>query len=671
MAPASGMSITLPRNFAPMGLDGVDEPKTPDQTFAELPLPPPPHHSTLRVRRPRINMDNFIGRNNALPATLFASDIPIPSIEVPRPTATARPAWHHSMTEPSPSEKLRSSSYRYGLFPRTPPAQTKPAQEGMEAIVWDRQRSSSTCSTRSDSSFDSGTSFTSRPTSFGGSATSPECDTQDPFFPRTFNVIPATPTKQRISLSQQALSTSLRVRWTIEMDNHLWNVYQMYLADPTITPFKAAPGVIPPLGVCNRVARVARRTWSKATKVPHQMVKRYNFRDVMDDLYAVRDKTPRLSDASLHPKETPQSIRQHTSRNQFPDKNITRRRFKELCRQKFSITPHYQRLRESRSPSPFTDQFSVHASKPRTSRAVSRQSSTSYTTRDLGVALVASSGLTGPLAQLTGDSPPPQSDEWFNTPVVSSTQKDSSPPAGLGINSGGLFPPSSVPRLASPFTYNTWNGPTRPRRDPLPNINHYETISATGQRLLSPVRLEILANAHKRRAQHQLEEEVSPSGSAIGNQNARKEIVFTGAGDISQRRIRLRSRGATLGSSFDNRDRLNSLFSPPPPPSPTEAHGIAALGPSSTVEAGLPPSRFIGGLVAPDQDDRHKRLGSPFELEASKRSNRTKTPRHVPSLSDPFMSVSNPFASPSNSQSIGERLATFAQLQNHNPQNPF
>src|SRR3954453_23492810 len=118
MAPASGMSITLPRNFAPMGLDRGDEPKTPDQTFTELQLPPPPHHSTMRVRRSRINMDNFTNRNNALPATLFASDIPIPSVEVPRATATAtataRPVWHKSMMDLSPSETLAASSYRCG-----------------------------------------------------------------------------------------------------------------------------------------------------------------------------------------------------------------------------------------------------------------------------------------------------------------------------------------------------------------------------------------------------------------------------------------------------------------------------------------------------------------------------------------------------------------------------
>jgi hypothetical protein len=658
MAPASGMSITLPRNFAPMGLDGVDEPRTPDQTFAELQLPPPPpHHSTMRVRRPRSNMDNFTSRNNALPATLFASDIPIPSIEVPRATATARPAWHHNTTQPSPSEKLRAASYRNGPLPQTPPAQTKSPDQEIEHVDWDRQRSSSSCSTRSDASFSSSSSFTSRPTSFGGSATSPECDIQDPFMPRSFNLIPATPTKRSRSAHLETKPAATRFRWTTEMDNHLWNVYQMYLADPSITPFKAAPGVTPPIGVCNRVARVARRTWPKATKIPHQIVKRHSFRDVMDDAYAVRERTPKMSDTIDSPEGTPRHFYPFTSKSQFPDKNVTRRRFKELCKQKFSITPHYQRLRESRSPSPFTDHFSHQSSRLRISRAATRQASASYATRDLGISLVAS-GATGALAQLvTGDSPPPQSDEWFNTPVVTSSEATSSPPTGLGIDSDGLAPASSVPRLASPFSYNTWDGPSRPRREPLPDINHYDTISATGSRLLSPVRLDPFSNAHKRRAQHQLEGELSPGGSDIQHQLARQELVFTGVGDISQRRIRLRNRGATLGAASDGRDRLHRLFSPPPTLEQPDL---------STAAVGPPPS---ANLAPPEPDDRHKRLGSPFELEANKRSNRTKSPRHIPSLSDPFVSVSNPFASNSASQSIGERLATFSALQNHSPNN--
>jgi hypothetical protein len=74
-------------------------------------------------------------------------------------------------------------------------------------------------------------------------------------------------------------------------------------------------------------------------------------------------------------------------------------------------------------------------------------------------------------------------------------------------------------------------------------------------------------------------------------------------------------------------------------------------------------------LTAPETEENLKRLGSPFELDPNKRSNRSKTPRHIPSLSDPF--VSNPFSSQSNTQSIGERLAAFGAMQGHNSQNVY
>ena len=660
MAPqAPGMSITLPRNFAPMGLDGADEPKTPDQSFAELKLPPPPHHSTQRIRRPRINMDNFTSRNSALPTTLFASDIPIPSVEVPRPTETARPAWYQRMTDSSPSEMIRLPAYRMLPSPQTPPAQTKPIQPEPKKTAWDMERPSSSCSTRSDSSLSSDGSFISRPTSFGGSATSPESDFQDPFLSGIFNLIPDTPSKPSKTMTFDSAVSATKTRWTIEMDNHLWNVYQMYLADPTVTPFKTAPGAIPPPGVRSRVARVATQTWPKATKVSHQIIKRHTLRDVMDESFAVRDRTPLLRSSLDSREDTPRVSHSDDAKAPWPGSSATRRRLKELCKQKFSITPHYQRLRESRSPSPFTDQFSRRSSSSRITRAPSRQSSTSYATRDLGISLVAS-GATGPLAQLvTGDSPEMQSDDWFNTPVTSSSQTNDTPPSGLGIHSDGLAPASSVPRLASPFSYNTWNGPTRSRRNLRPelSLNYYETISAAGPRLLSPVRLDPFSCVQKRRAPNQLDDQLSPSTSHAQQQShSKQELVFTGVGDISQRRIRLRNRGATMGA-MNSRDRLDRLFTPPPTlQQPDISHAATTTTTTNAAQGGT----SSGGLAAPEPEDRLKRLGSPFELDANKRSNRSKSPRHVASLSDPF--VSNPFATTSNTQSIGERLAAFSAM---------
>lgn len=707
------MSITLPRNFAPMGLDGFGEPRTPDQTFAEPSLPPPPHHSTLRLRRPRINMDDFQARNNALPATLFASEIPVPSsvqtaarhtepeqqptlqstafvpdtplpsIELPQQMSTIRPTLQYSFSEPAASHCLKLPAYRSDP-PTTPPAQTNAPDSSYKASVWEMERSSSVSSMRSDDSFSSIETFTSRPTSFGGSATSPDMDQRDPFGHQKFNLVPSTPSRSSKRMRQRTFVSKEYVKWSIEMDNHLFNVYQMYLGDPTVTPFKTVPGSIPPSGVCRRVARRAKELWPKASKISKPIVKRYKLRNVFDERHTVRNKTPEPNDF-LRVRESTPTGSTSEARSSWPPESSTRKRLRQLCKEKFTITAHYQRLRESRSPSPFTDS-SARRSSSRITRSMSRQvsapevllpsasSPATYATRELGISLVAT-GATAPLAQLvTGDSPTTehQSDDFFNTPIASSSQMKSSP-AGLGIDSSGLAPPASgIPRLASPFSYSTWNGATRSSRHHRREVsqNQFDTIHITGHRLLSPVRLEpdMSSNANKRRAQHVLEEELSPSGSVLGQKSSVQELIFTGAGDLSQRRIRLRNRGATLGSTANN--RLDSLFTPPAT-NPTVA-GASSDVPSVPV---LPTS-----LAIPEASEREKRLGSPFELDPNKRSNRSRTPRHIPSMSDPFIS-SNMFNATSNTaaetQSIGERLAQFTamhqDLVQHQDrgQNPF
>lgn len=689
------MSITLPRNFAPMGLDGRDEPRTPDQAFGEITLPPPPHHSTHRIRRNPFNMDNFQARNNALPPTLFASEIPVPSsvqvprhtepelqptyfapdtpvpsIELPQPATIIRPTFQHSFSEPPPSQSLRLPDYGDDA-PTTPPAQTKAPDSGYKASVWEMERSSSVSSMRSDDSYSSIDTFMSRPTSFGGSATSPDVDLRDPFGQHKFNIIPDTPSRRNKKLRTKIFTTKDFVKWTIEMDNHLFNIYQMYLGDPTVTPFKTVPGSIPPSGVCRRVARRSKELWPKASKIARPIVKRYKLRNVFDERNMVRDKTPEPNDFLRVRESTPISFL-NEPRNTWPSESSTRKRLRQLCKEKFTITAHYQRLRESRSPSPFTDSFARRSS-TRVTRSMSRQISApevpfsasntaTYATRELGISLVAS-GATAPLAQLmTGESPPTRqdSDDFFNTPVHSSSQIESSP-AGLGIDTGSLAPSASgIPRLASPFNYSTWNGPARSNRQHRQEVsqNQFDTVHITGHRLLSPVRLEpdMSSNANKRRAQHTLEDELSPNGSALGQKKDIQELIFTGAGDISQRRIRLRNRGATLGSTTNNQNRLDSLFTPP-------ATNLTVALPFSSDIPSVP--SLPTGLAVPEPSEREKRLGSPFELDPNKRSNRSRTPRHIPSMSDPFIS-SNMFSATTSSSSltlsIGERLAQFTAL---------
>ncbi|OAG40815.1 hypothetical protein AYO21_04892 [Fonsecaea monophora] len=696
------MSITLPRNFAPLGLDGDDDPKTPDQTFAEVKLPPPPHHSTCRLRRSRIRMDNFQARNNALPATLFASEIPIPSsppsvqkeseyadadialpsIELHNPWG--RPIYNHSITDPSPSERLKLSTFRDSQLPRTPIAQTKIVLPEYKSGAWDMHRSVSECSFRSDSSFTSSEdTFTTRPTSFDGSATSPENESQDPFSPTKVNIIPDTPSRKNKKLKVNTMLSKGNVQWSIEMDNHLFNVYQMYLADPTVTPFKTVPGSIPPTGVCHRVARRAKETWPRASRVSKPLIRRYKMRNVIETRNITRDKTPEPNDFLR--------TDHNDTRCAWPSESATRRRLKQLCKEKFTITAHYQRLRESRSPSPFHEQFTRRPAS-RLSHLGSNQDSqvsTAYATRELGISLVAS-GATAPLAQLvTGDSPPTQqmSDDWFNTPInASSDTMVLSTPAGLGIKSepDKLQVAGSIPRLASPFNYSTWNGSGNSNTQHRRHISHqhFDTVHATGTRLLSPFKLEPESslNVNKRRAQHNLEDELSPSGSNIEKLNVdlnrlpapttfepepqvRPELVFTGAGDINQRRIRVRNRGATFGA-VNNREHVERLFTPPTSQFPS-ADGIPPVPPlpaalTALAKPNVRPSS--GGLAPPEPDSTQKRLGSPFELDPNKRSYRSKNPRHVPSLSDPFISTSAFATTPShghNAMSIGERLAMF------------
>lgn len=688
------MSITLPRNFAPNGPEGVGDPRTPNQTFPEVNLPPPLPHSTLRIRRPRLNLHNFQARNNALPATLFASEIPAPSSvisvntdselssdsfcpdlalpSVEGPSTLGRPLFLHSQTEPSPSERLRIPSYREQP-PRTPPAQTKGTPTEFKRSIWDLHRSESEYSIGSDSSLSSSATFTTRPTSFDGSATSPEMDLTDPFSPSKVNIIPDTPTRRSKKLKVHEGLSKEKVQWSIEMDNHLFNVYQMYLADPSVTPFKTVPGSIPPTGVCHRVARRAKETWPRASRISRPIVRRYKLRNVFEDRGIAREKTP-------DPNDFLKTDNVIESREAWPSEGATRKRLKQLCKEKFTITAHYQRLRESRSPSPFTDQFlkrpSARLTRSLSNQLPEEQRATAYTTRELGISLVAS-GATAPLAQLfTGDSPPAeqQSDDWFNTPINSSSdQMNMSPPSGLGIQTASdaerLSAGTSIPRLASPFTYSTWNGSSHSNTQHRRHLsqNMFDTIHATGSRLLSPFKPEpdVSSNVHKRRAQHTLEDELSPRGSNIGaeggaaeSSKATHELVFTGPGDITNRRIRLRSRGATLGA-VNNREQIQRLFTPPTidtssstdvPPVPSLPPSLAALASSSTnLSARTPLS-----LAPPELDATQKRLGSPFELDHNKCSQRATASRHVPSLSDPFIS--------SSSMSISERLAEFSNL---------
>lgn len=149
--------------------------------------------------------------------------------------------------------------------------EANPSAEGSESIA----RPGSACSSyssSSDSSFDSLTTFTTT----GGSCTSPE--TESSFFPdgpvAEEGGDPTTKANRSSSAKERdrtdrggkgGVQSRIRtVQWTEDMDGHLWRTYMLCQQDPKTTPFFVLPGQVPPLGVCHRVAREAKRSWKEA-----------------------------------------------------------------------------------------------------------------------------------------------------------------------------------------------------------------------------------------------------------------------------------------------------------------------------------------------------------------------------------------------------------------------
>jgi hypothetical protein len=627
----SGLSRTLPKDFT-FNAGDLNEPRTPKQLAIEPKIPPPPHHSTCRFQRPRINIFTEPDREYL---GIGSPDIPLPSIEFPQESNTSN-RWVSSQEELTPSNRLRVPAMGVKAAPKTPPAQIRTTpSELLENSNWTAEqirdygssinRPLSACSNASDSSVSSCGTFNSQP-SFGGSCTSPESDIQDPFITHSESSrkqLLKSPSKLG-KTSGKSLSTRTECRWTAEMDNHLWNTYQIYLQDPTITPFKMVPGSIPPLGVSHRVAREARRTWSKTKSTSIQFkLSRQQFGESLsvrkEGLTGMRG----YRSGSATPTAGVDSFKPNWPRSE----SSTRRRLKELCKRKFSIAPHYQRLLQSRSPSPFHDLFPRRASRAPSRLGSSYSNSTSFATRDLGVSLVSSSA-PHQLSQLAAEEKPraETDQDWFNTPVEApNLQTETKAPQDLKL--GGLGDPGPVPRLGSPFMYNTWGPSTSHRRvRPTTPINQCDTIHVTGSRLRSPVRMDLLSNAPKRRALHRFEDEPGPDGRGI-QRNIQELFRGNKAKDVSQRRIRLRNRGVTVGGIVGSRARLEQLFTPPSP----------AIGLNGSSDDTRVTNMNTNKLSLPEGDGI-KRLASPFKLNGLK--SQPTSPRHAPSLSDPFSSNS-------------------------------
>lgn len=400
--PRPHLSITMPRSFQSIYGDGQQTPQTPaaQPELAETPQPPSVPRQTFKVRRRRVD-------NTQEQAILEAS--PLPTIEM---TEAGQDMDNIFGPELAPGYLAPAPGHvRLVSPPCTPASQlTTYSTDSTQSNEWSAindvrgnpiERPRSVCSNFSDSSADSfGSSNGSY--SLGGSCTSPESDAADPFC--FYQVKSGPPTFPSLSSSAdlptaKRAKTSRHPKWTPEMDNHLWITYMFYMQDPRVTPFKTLPGTSPPLGVCHRVAREARRTW-KGQRGVDRLIPRISVQ---------RAGSPDAMEGGTTP--TPTDPRSSAGLSRWPrSEAATRRHLRELCKRKPSLSAHYMRLLRTRSPSPF-ESSSPHShanATPERSTTVSADVS-AFSSRDMNVSLVAATAPSmqtdGPLSSLSMQAP--------------------------------------------------------------------------------------------------------------------------------------------------------------------------------------------------------------------------------------------------------------------------
>ena len=634
MRPRPQLSITLPRNFTFHYTDGQG-PRTPEKDEQPEPSQPsPPRPYRVRTRRPATSLQRFKGyaSSGALPG-----DIPIPSVEVPEPSSPTHNQTTASDVSAEPGLLApRHPRLRFVTPPKTPLLMDSSFAENSLAARhgWSSQeeadsvestsRPASACSIFSDSSISSSETSVSFP-STGESCTSPENDASDPFTlpistANTKGKGRAAPDLQEIDGGALVKSSrqAKQAKWTDEMDLHLWTTYLLYLQDPTVTPFHTNPGKPPPLGVCHRVTREAKRTWrgsrsalrsvSDTGGISRDARGKQILRDVHDDANAVTT-TSRTNPmfTGIAGNATGAGLQVVKSGSRWPrSDSATRRRLRELCRQKSSHSSRLQRVLQSRSPTPAAE------TGPHLASAFDNLADqASFSTRDMAVSLTTSTSKTmrpdGVLAMLSrgnGGTEQPR-DDWFGQPIGQPQEEVVQVPQ-LGLGIVGVSRTVGSTRLGSPFVARRRPETIRASHlRPTASRHHFNTFTGVGPTRKTHARLTSatlpLPSALKRRAQHQLEDEFSPGGSEMPR-NLLEELL--GSPAIGGLHRRVRSRGFSLGD-VSVADQLSSLFTPPTDyaqPSSCETQHVASFENSDALPS-----------LACSPVDPSQRLGSPFQ----------------------------------------------------------
>lgn len=450
------------------------------------------------------------------------------------------------------------------------------------------QRASSVCSSFSDSSISScGSSAFSAPTN---GYDSPLSEANDPFMDDDVSKqerLLQSPMRQDAAPKNKRVKTRRDVRWTQQMDDHLWMTFSAYLSDPLLTPFKMLPGSTPPMGVCDQVATRAKRTWRSRKVVP-------SIPGAMDVLFEDQEQVQR--------EGSPDTIRPssfQTAQSKWPKNAATRRRLRELCARRPSISAHYQRMLRTRSPSPFE-----------TSSPGNQQSEqpSSFSGIDMVMSLVTSTAPSmqpdGPLAQLASEvatpQPPPtpkqrrmsrpaRPEGWFDRiPRSKAHQKSASLQSELNLNLEAAAS-QAASSLASPF-----DGDSSSSRSHLLNsMANTKSLGRTefnGKSLDSPLEFRVGAPTDRRSRKRRFRsDEEKPRRGAL-------EDVF--GPSVTENDVG-RSRGFSVGAVRAT-DSLTKMFHPRLPSfdqDMAEAPTMAELGSRSA------PRRLAEPVP---------RLGSPF-----------------------------------------------------------
>ncbi|TKA61396.1 hypothetical protein B0A55_11647 [Friedmanniomyces simplex] len=603
MAPPArpSLSITLPPNFEFHYSDG-GLPRTPDRPLEEqTPLnpPPPPRPQTFKVRRKRAAIPEFYesepmsGSSDMVIPTIEISEAEMSSPVQPTPTmegllAPAMPAFQRLVTPPktptarpqfSFSSPIESTANEWDLISSN---KLRPAFE----------RSGSVCSSFSDSSISScGSSAFSAP-NLG--CASPESEATDPFLEDDMlkeDKVVLSPDLQSSPTAKRA-KVHRDIKWTTPMDEHLWMTFLQYLGDPRVTPFKMLAGTPPPLGVCSRVASKARRTWSSRKSSAGL------------DTLMTTDRMQR--------EGSPDTIRPSTNvkQPQWPrGDGATRKRLRNLCKRRPSLPAHYQRLLNTRSPSPFASSSSAE-----------RTPQNAFASYEMKMSLVTATAPSmqpeGPLAQLSSDEPVPAArpqtssqrtsrpTDWFaRIPRSKAHQKSLSLQSSLSLHAD-----AEPGTLASPFD------DTSNRMHLLQSMSQTKSLGRAafkdGPSLDAPVELSGAPTASRTSLKRRFKsDEEKPARPALYD-------VFGPQADDS---VIIRNRGFSVGAVRAT-DNLAKLFTPPPPPVPAPSvDHIMAEAPNlpDTSDLGPPGSRSAPRRLA----EPVPRLGSPFTEVAGRQFN--------------------------------------------------